>query len=327
MTLRLNRVFLSLATLTLAAAVSSVACTSSDGAAASSDQQALWGFPNLPADYEQLSAQAKYDILWNQRLTASKYANLPEWPSVDLIGIGRADMSITLNRRNDELPVGRKKLVHALGVCAGVELVTVTENNPFSGMYKSGGKGIARLSLAAPPGSNNFTPGLALKMFVDKMPSENIQSMYSIDGQGRDFNFFSNRFSNIIAEPTGVGTNLIGAIFKQATPFPNFIDAEPMGRYDNAGTLTSPPKSPRQIFWVPTDEIKQVGRYNSPNVDFRKDLARIPANTPIYKLVGFTSADSPWIEIGHLVTRTAVEASGYCDEKLFFNHPESSVAP
>ena len=115
--------------------------------------------------------------------------------------------------------------------------------NPYSGMFASGAIGIARFSLALDPGTDNFTPGLAMKFFIDGMASNNLEVMYSIDGQGTNFDFFANNFSNIIAAPIGVGTNLIGAIFKEATPFPNYLDLDATARTDRTGATADTPSS------------------------------------------------------------------------------------
>ena len=77
----------------------------------------------------------------------------------------------------------------------------------------------------------------------------------------------------------------------------------------------------------PTSQAKAVERASSPAVDFRVDLAKIPANTMIYKLIAMDKADSPWVEIGQLFTPTEVVASRYCDENLFFKDNESGEAP
>jgi hypothetical protein len=208
----------------------------------------------LAADYDRKTAAEKQDILWTSHIAPSKYATLPPWPSVDLIGIVRLDLGVTLNRTNDELPMGRKKLVHALGSCAKVELVA-DGGTPYTGMFK-GGIGIARFSLATNPGTDAFTPAIAVKMLVDGMPSQNLQVMFSVDGQGKDFDFFSNRFSNIIAAPVGFGTNIVGKIFQKATPFPNYLDLDNFARHDRTGADASHMRAPHQVFFLPTSEVR-----------------------------------------------------------------------
>jgi hypothetical protein len=279
----------------------------------------------LAADYDRKTAAEKQDILWTSHIAPSKYATLPPWPSVDLIGIVRLDLGVTLNRTNDELPMGRKKLVHALGSCAKVELVA-DGGTPYTGMFK-GGIGIARFSLATNPGTDAFTPAIAVKMLVDGMPSQNLQVMFSVDGQGKDFDFFSNRFSNIIAAPVGFGTNIVGKIFQKATPFPNYLDLDNFARHDRTGADASHMRAPHQVFFLPTSEVRAVGRASSPNVDFRADLANVPSGTTVYEIVASESSSAAFVHIGKLVTRSEIVAARYGDEKLFFKHEEATKAP
>lgn len=322
-----NVTFLSASLVTLLAlsACAAQSDNSEDGPATGEDAVTSTPAASLPADYERKTAQEKQDILWDQHLAPTKYGALPAWPKTDLLGIIRLDLGITLNRSSDEMPVGRKKLVHALGSVAKVEFVA-DENTPYTGMFK-GGIGIARFSLAAAPGTDSYTPGLAVKLFVDKMPSQNLQVMYSIDGQGKDFDFFSNRFSNIIAAPVGVGPNIIGNIFKQATPFPNYLDLDNFARHDRTGAQASRMKAPHQVVFIPADEVKAVPRASSPNVDFRVDLAKIKSGTTVYQVVATESAQGAYVHIGKLVTRSEMIASRYGDEHLFFKHEEATKAP
>lgn len=317
----------SLALVSVASVLAAAGCSTESTSDAESTEDAVTAFPALPAGYEQMSAAAKRDLLWDQRIVTSKYASLPAWPKVDLPGIMRLDLSVTLNRRSDELPVGRKKLVHALGTCAKVELVA-DENQPYSGMFK-GGDAIARFSLAAPPGEDNYTPAVALKFFINGQPSTNLQVMYSIDGQGKNFDFFANRFSNVLAEPTGFGTNIIGFVFKKASPFPNNLDLDGFARYDQAGTLytTTKFKAPAQIHFIPTAEVAKVIRVNSPASDFRREIARVPVGTTMWDVVAADSASAPFVRVGKIVLRSEVVASAYGDEKLFFKHEEATKAP
>ncbi len=281
--------------------------------------------PPLPANYDTLSAKAKEDLLWDQRIVPSKYTTLPPFKGPDLIAIARVDLRVTLDRRSDEMPPGRIKLVHPLGALAKVEFVP-EPGSPYTGLWK-GSEGIARFSLATSPGTNNFTPGLAVKMFIDGKPSSNLQFMFSIDGQGKDFDFFSNQFTNLIEKPRGIGTNLIGAIFKKATPFPNFLDLVDFGRFDRSGKLEDHQKSPRVVQWVPTFGVRKIARSNTPTVDFRTDLAKVPSGTILYDAIAIDKSGAPIGKVGHLVTRSEIIAASYGDQKLFFKHEEATVDP
>ena len=85
------------------------------------------------------------------------------------------DMSISFNRVADELPEGRPKINHAIGVVAQVSWEDVG-GHPYTGIYDGGStNGIIRLS------EGNFilreagglTPTFAIKILRDGMESTN----------------------------------------------------------------------------------------------------------------------------------------------------------
>ncbi|OWA54873.1 hypothetical protein BV898_19265 [Hypsibius exemplaris] len=59
---------------------------------------------------------------------------------------------------------------------------------------------------------NRFCPPL-LKILIDEQRSQNLQVMWSVDGQGPNKNFFHNRFSNIIPPPTSFALKVLGKAF------------------------------------------------------------------------------------------------------------------
>ena len=102
------------------------------------------------------------------------------------------------------MPDGRVKWIHPLGVCGKVKFVFNNASKSYTGLFQGADYGIARLSLALDPADGHFTPGMALKFFRDNQYSGNIISMYELDGQGHNVNFFQNMFSNIIDPPTDI---------------------------------------------------------------------------------------------------------------------------
>jgi hypothetical protein len=138
------------------------------------------------------------------------YSFLPGWSSADvtdpwnLVKFAAENTAATFDDYQDTLPSGRPKLIHARGSLAPVKFNVVTNPNSHTGLFATGGDScFARLSVAINPNGNSFTPGMAIKCYRDNQPSGNIISMYSLDGQGNNWEFFANQFSNIIPEPTG----------------------------------------------------------------------------------------------------------------------------
>src|SRR5262245_5097439 len=171
--------------------------------------------PTLPAGYEAMTGCAKQQLLFNDRIFPSAYPGsfLPEWGIFDVVGFGLLDMRVTLDRVSDELPVGRKKIFHKLGTVATVELRPVG-NSRYTGLFR-GGCGLVRLSLSAGPFEFGYTPGLALKMFVDGAPSENLMVMNSLDGQDDNHNFFAATFTNVLPEPQKITRKLLMKILRR----------------------------------------------------------------------------------------------------------------
>ena len=64
----------------------------------------------LPANYESKLACEKQDLLW-KNIQNSKYSSLPPWGGFDILKFSFADMSLSMDRVSDELPVGRPKFI------------------------------------------------------------------------------------------------------------------------------------------------------------------------------------------------------------------------
>src|SRR5262249_41735049 len=113
----------------------------------------------------------------------------------------------------DELPVGRTKIIHTYGTAACIELVP-RRGHPFTGVFRSGARGIARLSLAFP--GDDFCPGIGLKLLIDGKPSVNVVPLPSLLGQGRDQNVFARAYVNPApTETTGIAEAVLKRTFTE----------------------------------------------------------------------------------------------------------------
>ena len=216
------------------------------------------------------------------------------------------------------MPAGREKLVHALGAVAKVEFLP-DASTPYTGMFK-GGVGVIRMSLAKDPGADGFVPGVALKLMSDGIPSANMEVMLSIDGQGANFDFFANTFSNIIPDAVGFGSKIIVNIFSKVSATPGHLDVNGFAAQDRRGRAVSAPVAPAQVFFVPAASVRAVPRRNSPDVDFREDLAAIPDGSTLYDVYGAHAVGEAPSHIGTVITRSEVISSRFGDEGLFFKH-------
>lgn len=60
---------------------------------------------------------------------------------------------------------------------------------------------------------------MGLKFLRDGVDSGNLVSMYSVDGQPGDWNFFSKDFSTVLAAATGVNTLVLSKKFAMETDY------------------------------------------------------------------------------------------------------------
>jgi len=136
-----------------------------------------YNFSSFPAvlklaTHLNLMAQSRYDVLPDIS---------PDFQSVSRF-VNREAMSEAFLNDADERNVPLQaaiKPIHGEGISAPIEFVPVS--NFYTGIFKTGGVGILRLSRAT--ASDPFTPGLALKLLVDGDSSVNFHAMYSLDGQ------------------------------------------------------------------------------------------------------------------------------------------------
>lgn len=147
------------------------------------------------------------------------------------------DMNVPMDRTQDTMPSGRTKWVHPTGVCGKVKFIANDyAKAKYSGMFRGGDFGIARLSVAGPISTLGFTPGMAIKFFRENnKPSGNVISMYSLSGQGKNTNFFQNSFSNMIDEPN-FGQWLAALVtFRRASKCPTVLSLKDFADFDQNG--------------------------------------------------------------------------------------------
>lgn len=284
-------------------------------------------FGPLPVDYESWSASKKQAFLWEDRILPSRYDQLPPLAKIDVPGLFFTTLRKKMDRRADQSPQRWKKAIHAHGSVAKIKFIP-TADTPFTGLFQGVDHGLLRVSVTGDPRDRGFAPGLALKFLVDGHPSENVSALVSLTGQGQNYNFFANEFSNIVPVVRQVGPKLINLIFRRVSRYPTKISMEDCSRIDQTGTAVTDPHAPEQIFLVPTAVVQQS---EAPH-DFREDMATIPAGTTLFSIYAVdpeaipgdstTTADyrQQAQRIGHIQTDSEFVASAYGDSLLFFRH-------
>ena len=158
----------------------------------------------LPRDYQSKTASQKQEILFKQASQSpySKKSILSKkGPSVlsMLKLFSTTYLAKSFTNPNDEFEKTKVKLIHTYGAVAKVKF-NVTKNTKYTGILESGALGIIRFSLAKV--GLPYSPGLAIKFLVDGEKSQNLFAMFSLEGQGSNYNFFANNFETEIADPT-----------------------------------------------------------------------------------------------------------------------------
>ncbi len=276
----------------------------------------------VPVNYQNLTALQKQKILWIE-ISKTPYDKLPETKTG--LGIGfilktlnsLSSLTVSFNREADEMPVGRAKIIHPFGVTVPVEWMP--EANNYSGIYQTGGIGFARLSIAGDPTLLGFVPGMALKILVKQKPSVNLQVLHSLDGQGKNTDFFAHNFTNNIPKPTSLVLQPLVLLFSLVQNPPTYLPVNHFAAVTNQGKSVDAVISPFSLVFEPSIEVS--GRFKSDTgVDFREQLMTIEKGTVLYDIYALKTKSAQKILIGHLKSTDTFVGSEYQDQKMFFQH-------
>lgn len=274
----------------------------------------------LPDNYQALSGIEKQTLLWNEVQHSHDEDPLPElksggfWAAYEKL-TGLFSLSPSFDHVSDELPAKRTKILHPNGSVAKIRIVPHS-GHPFTGLFKTGTVGIARLSLATSPSDDSYIPGMAVKFLMNDRSSLNIHVMNSLEGQGSNWNFFEKAFSNKIDHAHSFVLKAIEKIFNWTKSPANELFLTELATWDNMGDPVDEVIVPEQIYFVPAESVKHIIIPES-REDFRVSLERIPMGA-IYELHGvYQNKD---YLIGQMELESPLLASHYGDEVLFFQH-------
>lgn len=289
---------------------------------------------SVPANYEALKACEKQEIIW-EKAVASTHKELPSYKKLgltQLIKMSRQEISLKGSRYSDFAPENWVKYLHRRGSLAKVKIVPVSSK--YTGVFEGAECALLRLSLTYKVTSSKpVAPGLALKILRDGAPSANVSALVSLNGQGKNYNFFQNPMSNIVPEGKGIGQALVHKLFRKVTRYPEELLVDHMASMNAQGKNVVKVVSPRQLFFVPAVNVK----YTSEEHDVREDFNSIPEGTKVYELraapekyAGFdyseyssATAESFVKESEHIadiITTSEFVSSSFGDDGLFFRH-------
>ena len=293
-----------------------------------------WGL-NIPDDYESWAGCDKQEHLWVNGAMRTEYADgeRPALVPIDVLGLIDSILWKKVKDRTDVSPPGYEKPLHPYGAMAKVSFVPAA-NHSFTGLFKGNECGLLRLSVTGDPADRGFAPGLAWKAFVDGKPSENVSALYTLTGQVCNYNYFANELSQYVQQEVNesLGTSLI---FSLVTSKPTLLRVDDMAEVMQNGARVSTVKSPTQIYFVPTSEVRN--RFSSAAHDFRDDLTELPAGTTVYDVYAtdreIRTSIFPWVtrryanerrasavKVGSLKTTSPFTISHFGDTGIFFKH-------
>lgn len=289
---------------------------------------------SVPEKYETLKACEKQDILW-ERVQKSAYGELPEYQKfgiTQLMAMGMQELKLKENYHSDFAPKDWKKYLHRRGALVKVKIIPVVSK--FSGVFQGADCAILRLSLTYKASkSKPVAPGLALKILRDGVHSANVSALVSLDGQGKEFNFFKNPMSNIVPIGKDFGQKLVHKLFRSVSDHPEELVVQDMALINSHGEKTNEAVSPRQMFFVPGPGLK----FSSEEHDVRDDFLSIQEGTIIYQLYSVPDRFSKFDyanyrpemisslvkesqHIADIVTTSDFIASEFGDDGMFFRH-------
>ena len=288
-------------------------------------------------NYLPLSAKNKQEILW-EKIVNTKHKNLPEFDSMEgpgaikrVFGMATQYLTHKVEKPTDFAPAGWKKYIHRRGVVAKVIYLS-HGNHPFTGAFNGIPHALLRLSLTYHP-KKSFAPGLALKVLRDGAPSANVSALYTLSGQGQSYNFMENPLSNIVPVGQSIGEWVIHKIFSKVAKYPEELRMEHMASFSSDGKEVHEPIAPRQIFFVPNEEIS----FSKSRHDMREDFLSLKPGTKLYTVYSAPRTKDfqefhnyqikdidihkeKAVPIGEIVTTSEFIASEFGDTGIFFKH-------
>lgn len=290
---------------------------------------------SVPNNYESLKACEKQDILWD-KVKASVYTTLPSYRALgflQMVALSKQEISLKGAHYSDFAPKGWKKFLHGRGAIAKVKVVPV--GSKYTGVFQGADCAFLRLSLTSEVTSRrNVAPGLAFKILRDGTPSANVSALVSLTGQGKDYAFFKNPMSNIVPVAEGFGPEWVHSIFSKVTAYPEELVVEDMATTDARGFTTSNVVAPRQLFFVPNENLK----FSSDEHDVRSDFAKIPAGTTLYQIFAVSDDHKDFnylekykpeninefrkdsVHVADIVSTSEFLSSEFGDDGIFFRH-------
>lgn len=277
--------------------------------------------------FDGATAERKQEILW-KLVSEQPYEELPPVKFSFLTSVYNTTYLPKLRKAfttTADVRPPRTKAFHPYGTVAQIEWIPEGDHR-YTGIFQTGGLGLARLSLAMSDGL--YAPSAAIKIFIDgKHPSENLVLDQSLDKQtSRDF--FERAPTNHTLWPKLMPMRLIWfAVDRwlgQIAPA-LYQSLDHLASVTSDGQPVAEPRAPHTVFLYAPAEVRM-----RPDVtkDFRVLLGEIPPGTVLYRVFGIDSQDSEQqVPVGSIKTRSHFVASHFGDRVLSLRHAPNPGSP
>lgn len=267
-----------------------------------------------------------------QMIEQTIYETLPKHKNVDLklIQILNPHHLAGAFEAGEVMPKGRQKVLHEFGTVVAVRFNAIKSALGLSGIFSFGSQyGLLRLSLAVKPKQKSeikFTPGIALKFFVDADDSVNIFALPSLDGISTT-DLFSENYVTALPEPKPSFVGAIGAHqFERGEEIAGFEDCTILALTNDHVAQTGEHGeknvvvTPYSLIFAPSVYAKSL--LHDREGDYRELLNGKGNGETLFEVYAvMTKGDALGHHIGSIVATSDFVASKYGDKKLRFAHP------
>jgi len=242
------------------------------------------------------------------------------------------DMNLSFSTEGDDMPEQllqrRPKLIHSVGVVADAVWKVVPNSLGYTGIFESGcSKMYVRLSCAHDPtGPGGYAPGLSIKVLRDEVPSGNMFAMFSLQGQGSNWNFFAHDLTNHVPDLSANANIVLKELrntFAKASQWPVMIGVSNLAQYDASGKNYTSPKFPFRLVFHPTTALHKAFP-TTPQQPFtdvlQKGLATPADMYYVYAVVNPNDPIDKFVHIGTISTVSPATTTNFGDVYMFFEH-------
>ena len=268
-------------------------------------------------DYQAMSAACKKELIW-KRVTDSDTVNR-YFVATEFTKMFSEDPNMLYDTVSDTIPLNQLRRIYPRGVTTEVEFIPAA-NSPYTGIFKGAKHAVMRIaefSLTTPELPKS-APGQSIKFLRDGMSSGNIHTAFAFDGQP-SFNFFKNRWSNILREPENVCLRETYAKWlADATNHIGCNSLMELAQFDQYGKEEYEPHWPFMVEMEPYDVYGWTDKYQN---DFQDQLTLIHPDTALFKVQAYDSPPEHGGKdhlAGWIVSRSKTVTSLWGDKNLFF---------